>query len=58
MKCYDDIDEEIELFNKAIEASSPTDDGLMEVYEEYCEMMQREKSMGYELDAKDNKLSR
>ena len=46
MKCYDDFEEAIELFNRAIEASFPID-GFMEVYEEYCEMIQREKTAEY-----------
>ena len=58
MRCYDDLDEEIELLSRAIEAACPTDAGLMEIYEEYCQTKQHEESEEYWLDAGTNELAR
>ena len=58
MRCYDDLDEEIELLYRAIEAACPPDAGLMEVYEEYCKMQQHEELEVYWLDAGTNELAR
>ena len=58
MRGYDDLDEAVELLNRAIDAARPADAGLMEIYEEYCQMKQYEESEEYWLDAGTNELAR
>ena len=58
MRGYDDLDEEIELLNRAIENGCPADAGLMEAYEEYCQMNQYEESEEYWLNGENNELAR
>ena len=58
MRCYDALDEEIELLNRAIKLACPADAGLMEAYEEYCRMKQYQESEEYWLDAGTSELAR
>ena len=58
MRGYDDLDEAVELLNRAIDAARPADAGLMEIYEEYCQTKQHEESEEYWLDAGNNELAR
>ena len=58
MKCFNDLDEEIELINKAMEVACLIDNEDMEIYEEYCQMKQFEKYEEYWLDAENNELAK
>ena len=57
MKCYNDLDEEIELLNKAMEVACLIDNEDMEIYEEYCQMKQLDEHEEYWLDAENDELS-
>jgi len=58
MRGYDDIDEAVELLNRAIDAACPADAGLMEIYEEYCQMKQYEESEEYWFNGEKDELER